>query len=153
MATIDKKFIIYSKNIINDFYKDFDSLNIKNIDSKTILKLKSLTPNLLEKEFITNNNFVNYIKKMKRLLRDEKYKEYTNTEKYILFMLSVDPNFEAFKIHGECDKINEIKFKMILYFGNYDFNLIKIENEFVKNFFTKEELNKLNNEIDKRVFK
>ena len=36
---------------------------------------------------------------------------------YLLFMFSVDPNFEAAKIHGECDRINDAKAKMKMHFG------------------------------------
>ena len=153
MSKIDKQFKIYANEMAKEFYKNFNSFNLKNIGDKKILELKSLAPYLLDEDSKTSNKFINYIKKMKRLIREDKYKKYTDNEKYLLFMFSVDPSLEAFKIYGECDRLDETKAKMGLFFGAYDSKLIKIEQEFIKRFLSKEELNKLNEEIEERVFK
>ena len=68
-------------------------------------------------------------------------------------MFSVDPTLEALKIYGECNTLNQTKLKMGMFFGVYDSNLIKIEKEFIKKFFTEKEKKELTDEIDKRVFR
>jgi hypothetical protein len=153
MLKIDKQFRIYANGIAKEFYKNFNSFNLKNIGDKKILELKSIAPYLLNEEAITSNKFVNYIKSMKKLIKENKYKKYTDNEKYLLFMFSVDPTLEVLKIYGECDKVDQTKLKMGAFLGVYDSKLIKIEKEFIKKFLSKEELNKLNEEIEKRVFK
>lgn len=153
MSKIDNDFKIYAKSISKDFYSRFFCFNLNNIDETKILTLKTVAKNLLEEEFITSDNLINYVKKMRRLIRDDKYKIFSISERYLIFMFSVDPTFEAFKIYGECDRINEAKLKTILYLGAYDLNLIKMEKEFIKKFFTQKEIDEINEEIDKRAFK
>lgn len=153
-VSIDRQFIIYAKKIIIKFYKNFEKLNFENIDDKKILNLKKLAPNLLEEENVTNSKFINYIKKMKRLNNNpEKYNINTEEEKFILFMFSTDPTFEAIKIYGECNHISQTKQKMISFFGIYDSKLIKIEKTFIKNFLSEKEKELINDEIEKRVYK
>ena len=119
----DREFIIYAKKTIIKFYENFEKLTFENTNDKKILNLKNLAPNLLEEE------------------------------KFILFMFSVDPTFEAIKIYGECNHINQLKQKMISFFGLYDSKLITIERNFIKNFFSEKEKEIINDEIEKRVFK
>ena len=134
----DREFIIYAKKTIIKFYENFEKLTFENTNDKKILNLKNLAPNLLEEENITKSKFVNYIKKMKRLNNNtEKYNINTEEEKFILFMFSVDPTFEAIKIYGECNHINQLKQKMISFFGLYDSKLITIEKNLLKTFFLK----------------
>lgn len=150
----DRQFIIYAKKIVIKFYRNFEELNFEFIDNKKILNLKNLASNLLEEENITNSKFVNYIKKMKRLNNNpEKYNINTEEEKFILFMFSADPTFEAIKIYGECNHINQTKQKMISFFGIYDSRLITIERNFIKTFLSEKEKEIINDEIEKRVYK
>ena len=150
---IDKDFIKYAKNIIMIFYEHLDIIDFETLTNDKILKLKELAPNLLEEEFVTKSKFVNYIKKMKRLNRTpEKYNITNDAEKYVLFMFSVDPTFEAIKIYEECNHIADTIEKMKSYFGIYDNNLIKIEKNFIKYFLSQEEKYKFNEEINKRIF-
>ena len=150
----DREFIIYAKKTIIKFYENFEKLTFENTNDKKILNLKNLAPNLLEEENITKSKFVNYIKKMKRLNNNtEKYNINTEEEKFILFMFSVDPTFEAIKIYGECNNINQVKQKMGSFFGLYDSKLITIEKKFIKNFFSEKEKEVINDEIEKRVYK
>ncbi|MBQ2946281.1 MAG: hypothetical protein IJE04_00325 [Bacilli bacterium] len=150
----DKDFIEYSKKIVQEFYKDFKNINFKNVDNEKISILKKNALNLLEQENITSNNFVNYIKKMKRLnINQKKYNVDCIEEKYILFMFSVDPTFEAVKIYGESNHVNDIKRKMKNVFELYDHRLISIEKEFIQYFLSENHKKEINEEIEKRVFK
>jgi len=151
---VDKLFIKYSREVYNVFYTNFNKTKFNILNDKKILELKQIAPNLLEEEAITNSKLVNYVKKMRRLNRNPlKYNVNNNAEKYILFMLSVDPTFEALKIHGETNHINDTKRKMTSFFGAYDSKLIKIEKEFIKLFLSQKEKEEINEEIEKRVFK
>lgn len=149
----NKEFLIYSINMAKIFYKDINESDFQNITDDRILFLKKLAPNLLEKEFTSSNKFINYIKKMKRLVNDpQKYNIENQVEKYILFMFSVDPSFEAIKIYGESNHIEEVKEKMKKYFGIYDTKLINIENYFIKHLLKEEKIKEINEEIERRVF-
>lgn len=153
-SLVDKLFIKHAIEVNAIFYKDFNKVKFKTIDNKKILELKSIAHNLLEEEAITNSKLVNYVKKMRRLNKNpENYNVTNSTEKYILFMLSVDPTFEAIKIYGETNHLNETKRKMCNFFGVYDSKLIKIEKEFIKLFLSQKEKELINEEIEKRVFK
>ena len=145
---ITKEYLEYCNNIIINFYKDIDNLNFDDLNEHKIIELYNMKDYLLEK--MSNYKIINYINKIKRL---EKSNTFNTTEKFILFMFSVDPNFEAFKILGEYNKLNEIKLAMILNFGIYDKNLFTIEKFYIKHFFSKKEKEDINNEIEKRAFK
>lgn len=151
---IDKLFVRHAREVYAIFYKNFSATKFNTLNDNKILKLKGIAPNLLEEEAITNSKLVNYIKKMRRLNKTPlKYNVNTDAEKYILFMLSIDPTFEAIKIYEETNHINEIKLKMTNFFGVYDSKLIKIEKEFIKLFLSEKEKEQINEEIEKRVFK
>lgn len=75
------------------------------------------------------------------------------SEKLLLFMFSVDPNFEAAIISGSEDRTFEIKRKMKEAFGVYDINLIKVERYVIKNFLSKEKRKTIDDEIERRAFK
>ena len=144
-SLVDKLFIKHAREVNAIFYKNFSKTKFNTLDDRKILELKSIAPNLLEEEAVTNSNLVNYVKKMRRLNK--------RPEKYILFMFSVDPTFEALKIYGETNHITEAKRKMCNFFGVYDSKLIKIEKEFIKLFLSEKEKQEINEEIEKRVFK
>ena len=115
---VDKLFIRYAREVNSIFYKNFNKTKFNKLDENKILKLKQIAPNLLEEEAITDSKLVNYVKKMKRLNKNPlKYEVNSDSEKYILFMLSVDPTFEAVKIYGETNHILETKRKMNDFFG------------------------------------
>ena len=145
---ITKEYLEYCNNIIINFYKDIDNLNFNYLSKERIIELYNIKDSLLEK--MSNYKIINYINKIKRL---EKSNIFNNTEKFILFMFSIDPNFEAIKILGEYNKLNEIKLAMILNFGIYDKNLFTIEKFYIKHFFSEKEKEDINNEIEKRAFK
>ena len=73
MINIDKEFKKYANALAKEFYSDFKKFNLKNINEKQIVELKSLAPYLLEEENITSSKFVNYVKKIKRLVKEKKY--------------------------------------------------------------------------------
>lgn len=142
---------------INSFYENLSSTSFKGLDPKRILILKAFSKQL--NEFYNNkdirlNKVGRYVKIMNRVKSNPKgYGITSDAEKYLLFMFSVDPNFEAAKIHGECDRINEAKEKMKMYFGLYDRKLIILENYFIKHFLSEEKRNEINKEIERRAFK
>lgn len=82
--------------------------------------------------------------------------EYATTsiaEKFLLFMFSIDPSFEAAIIHGSENRTIDIKRQIEEKFGIYDINLIKIEKVVIKNFLSETKRNQIYEEIDRRTFK
>lgn len=82
--------------------------------------------------------------------------EYATTslaEKYLLFMFTVDPEFDAAIIYASEDRIKDIKEQMIDKFGVFDQNLVKIEKYVINKLLTEEKRNEINEEIDRRIFK
>lgn len=142
---------------INSFYKNLNGTNFKGLDTKKILTLK-LTSNSLNAFYNNDNIPLNkisrYVKIMNRIKTNPKgYGVSSEAEKFLLFMFSVDPTFEAAKINGECNKEEETKKKMENYFDIYDRRLIILENYFIKHFLSEKKRNEINEEIEKRVFK
>lgn len=142
---------------IDSFYKNLNGTSFKGIDSKKLVALKVISNQL--NSFFNNNNLhfskaSRYVKIMNRIKTNPKgYGVSNEAEKYLLFMFSVDPSFEAAKIQGESNKIDETKEKMENFFGIYDRRLIILENYFIKNFLSEKKRNEIKEEIDKRVFK
>ena len=145
---ITKEYLEYCNNIMINFYKNIDNLNINELNEKKITELYNIKDSLLDKT--SDHKIINYINKIKKLSKNNNF---TETEKFILFMFSVDPNFEATKILGEYNGLNKIKLAMILNFGIYDKNLFTTEKFYIKNFFSEKEKQDINNEIEKRAFK
>ena len=77
----------------------------------------------------------------------------TGAEKLLLYILSVDPELEALLIYNTYNTRKEIKEKLIEKFGVYDPNLAKIETQYVKRFLSADKQNKINKEIERRVYK
>lgn len=142
---------------INSFYENLSGTSFKGVDLKRILILKTISKQL--NEYYNNSNIHlnkvgKYVKIMNKIKTNPKgYGVTSESEKYLLFMFSVDPNFEAAKIHGECDRINDVKTKMRMHFGVYDRKLILLENYFIKHFLSEEKRNEINEEIERRVYK
>ena len=142
---------------MDSFYKNLNGTSFKGLSSKELLNLRA-TSNQLN-AFFNNNNLPfskvgRFVKIMNRIKTNPKgYGVSNEAEKYLLFMFSVDPSFEAAKIHGECNNIEETKQKMKNYFGIYDRRLIILENYFIKYFLSEKKRNEIKEEIEKRVFK
>lgn len=142
---------------IDSFYKNLKGTSFRGLTSKKLLELKAISNQL--NAFYKNNNIPydkvsRYVKIMNRIKTNPKgYGVSSEAEKFLLFMFSVDPTFEAAKIHGECNKIEETKEKMQNYFGIYDRRLIILENYFIKYFLSEEKRNEIQEEIEKRAFK
>lgn len=144
---------------IYDYVKRFyinRSVSFKDITTERIKELKDLslvTSNILNCSK-TSTKTEDYVKLMNSIrLNYRKYGIQSDAEKLILFMFSIDPTFEAAKIAGECNRTDEIKYKMINKFGLYDKNLIKIENFFIKYFLSEKSRKSINDEIERRAFK
>lgn len=151
------KYQINYKVDMESFYEKLGNTSFKGLDSKKILTLKIISKDL--NKFYNNNNLpINIVKKYIKIMNSIKtnpkgYRVNNDAEKYLLFMFSVDPNFEAAKIHGESNNTNETETKMINYFGIYDRKLIILENYFIKNFFNEQKRNEIIEEIERRVHK
>lgn len=145
---ITKEYLEYCNNIMINFYKNIDNLSFNELNEEKITELYNIKDSLLDKT--SDHKIINYINKIKKLSKNNNFNE---TEKFILFMFSVDPNFEATKILGEYNRLNKIKLAMILNFGIYDKNLFTIEKFYIKHFFSEKEKEDINNEIEKRAFK
>ena len=146
-------------NNIYDYVKRFyinRSVSFKDITIERIKELKDLslvTSNILNCSK-TSTKTEDYVKLMNSIrLNYRKYGRQRDAEKLILFMFTIDPTFEAAKIAGECNRTDEIKYKMINKFGLYDKNLIKIENFFIKYFLSEKSRKSINDEIERRAFK
>lgn len=145
------------KSDIQSFYKDLNGTSFKGINKEKLIELLNNSKNL--NRFFNNNNTKiqkhgKYVKIMNKIKTNPKsFGAYTEAEKFLVFMFSVDPNFEAAKIHGAYNTTEEIKLEMEKHFGLYDSKLIIIENFFIKNFLSEKTRNKINEEIEKRAFK
>jgi len=142
---------------VNDFYKNIKNTNFAELNKEKLKELKynsTILYKLLKNPKLPTNKTGKYIKIMNSIKTNPKGFGATNeAEKFIFFMFCIDPSFEAAKIAGECNTIQELKEKMINYFGIFDKRLIKIENLFIKNFLSKKQKTKIQDEIEKRVFK
>ncbi|MBQ9071858.1 MAG: hypothetical protein IJY25_01715 [Bacilli bacterium] len=145
---------------MNEFYSHLNEANFKGVTQKRLLYLKAnslILNKLLHNEHTGLYRNERYTKIMNKLrTRPEEFginMDNRYAETYILFMFAVDPNFEVAIITGECNRIQEIKNKMVEYLGIYDRNLIKIESYYLRTLATEKKRHKINEEIDKRVFK
>jgi len=149
--------------IMNSFY-NVDKVSFKDINFKKLYDIINRSK-YINKIFL-NKNFRAY--KSERYLKimeliHTNYREgnpvkneYATTslaEKLLLFMFSIDPNFEAAIIYGSEDRTFDAKKQIEEKFGVYDINLIKIEKMVIKNFLSETKRNQIYEEIDKRAFK
>lgn len=81
------------------------------------------------------------------------YATKSQEEKFLLFMFSIDPNFEIAIIHASEDRTYDIKTKIREKFGVYDPYLIRIEKAVIKSLLSNEKKNEIYEEIEKRAFK
>lgn len=149
------------------FYKDLD-VNFMEIDLKKLLELK-VKAKKLNNFFKHPDNPENVVQRYGRIMQmiHTSYNAnknninelancaITNTgaEKLLLYMLSIDPELESLIIYNSYNTRQEIKDKMLLKFGIYDPNLAKIETQYVKRFLSSDKQNKINEEIERRVYK
>ena len=131
---------------VDAFYKDLNEFNIQNLNALKIAKLKAKS-NSLNKLF-NNVNYANgkkyrYSKLMNEIRVNPKKHDILNpTDKFLLFMFSVDPNFEIATTFDSLN-IDEAKKEIKNIFGIYDKNLLKIELLYVRNFVSKQTYEKL----------
>ena len=142
---------------INDFYKNLKNTNFNELNQEKLEELKNNAnnlPKLLKNPQLPSTKIGKYVKIMNSIKTNPKGFGVNNeAEKFIFFMFSVDPTFEAVKIYGESNKTDKVKEKMEKYFGVFDKRLIIVEKFFVKNFLSEKKRNEINEEIDKRAFK
>lgn len=155
-------FINYEK-ILNTFYRNC-TINNNDISKEKIDQIieKSKDINMLYNyEHYKPTKLRRYIKIMETIHSNyregiptkSKFSSTSITEKLLLFMFSVDPDFEAFIIHSSEDTIREIQNKIEYKFGIYDKNLVKIERFFIKYFMSQKKQQDIFEEVDKRAFK
>ena len=144
----------YSEEKVN--FKDIDIFKLRDIinRAKKINKLYLNTDfkkNLGERYLIImeliNSNY------RRNMPINNQYAAGSIVEKYLLFMFSVDPNFEAAIICGSEDRIYDIKRLIREKLGVYDPTLIKIENYVIKKFLSEKKRNEIQEEIERRAFK
>lgn len=155
-------------NIFEKFYEntvtDFNDIDFKNL-IQIIRKAKKLN-NFFRNNNMPNMNIIRRYAKIMELIYNNQNKDNNNinnfskyartnsvSEKLLLYMLSIDPNFEALIIFESCNTTKEIKKNIELKFGVYDPNLIKIEKHYLKRFAGNIKKEQMNEEIEKRVFK
>lgn len=150
------------KIYLEEFYRNLNRSDFKSISVKKILELKAYSKQL-NKEFDDPKSEVlktlRYLKIIDRLKLSHKQFNLSDdiktrcAERYLLFMFSVDPSFEAAVIFGQCDTIKEIKKEMIKTLGIYDLNLVHIENFYLKNFASEKKKEEIRNKIKIKEFK
>ncbi len=141
-----------AKSEILAFYKELN-VNDGVLTAKDIIKLRksalSLVP-ILNREKLP---FIyNYISVMNRIKTNPKgYGITKSIEKYILFMLTVDPNFDAYIINETSNKKEEIYEKLINRFGLYDPLLIKVEKFYIDFFLGNTKKDQLKEKIASKI--
>ena len=148
---------------MRSFY-DVNRIDISNIDNiklqKIIKQAKKINQMFLNKQFRKNKD-ERYLRIME--LIHSNYRENipvnnefattSQAEKFLLFMFSIDQNFEIAIIHASEDRINDIKIKIREKFGVYDPCLVQIEKAVIKRLLSKEKQTEIYEEIEKRAFK
>jgi len=148
---------------MQSFY-NVDKINLKNIDDNKLLNLinqsKRINKLYLDETFrsckserylrimeLINSNY------RRNIPVNNHYATTSQEEKFLLFMFSIDPNFEIAIIHGSEDRTYDIRAKIREKFGVYDPYLIRIENAVIKKLLSNEKKNEIYEEIEKRTFK
>ena len=130
-----------------DFYRYFDLNTFNDITMEEVERLKSYIEVINSKRIIADSdNYFNsrmYTKLMNHIKRNlTLYNITSKSQMYILFMLCIDPDFSALYPDQGPITIPNLKYNMILKFGVFDLNLIKMENWFVKKFYSDENTNR-----------
>lgn len=152
-----------AKNILNSFYNSA-KVNFNNIDenklNEIIIRAKEFNKMFKNKNFryLKSDRYLRLMEIINSNYRENnpvknKFATTSLSEKFLLFMFSVDPEFDAAIIYGSEDRIKNIKEKMLEKFGVFDENLVRIEKYAIKKLLSKEKQNEINEEIDRRAFK
>ena len=143
---------------IKAFYKYLKVEEFDNLEKTRVEYLRDLGYSIFVEKI--NNKYIDlpFFKKYTKLMNNLKMTPYlfgltSNAEMYLLFMFSVDPNFNCLLISSEVNKIKELRSKMEKEFGVFDLNLIRIENVYLKKIMDKKEKEIIEEEIDRRSFK
>jgi len=155
--------MIINTNNLKAFYNNLD-LNKEDISLDKLNSIKERAiqfNNLYNSIYFKRNRAERYIRIMElinsncsnKYIINSKFYTSSNTEKLILFMYSVDPNFEATIIYGVENNTKSIREKITQKFGIYDPNLIKIEKFVITNFLNQKQKDEINEEIENRIFK
>jgi len=139
----------------NSFYKNFKDADFREITGRKLIELKCFSKqfnnywrNNLEEDI--RYKYITIMNKIKTA--PFKYRATNEAEKFILFMYSVDPTFELFKIWGEYNTLEEIKENVLNKIGIYDKNLYLIEKLFIKNFLSADKQKEIYEEINDRIY-
>ena len=148
---------------MKSFY-DVNRIDVSNIDNVKLQKIieqsKRINKMFLNNKFMKNKN-ERYLRIMElihgsyreNIPVNNEFATTSQAEKFLLFMFSIDPNFEIAIIHASEDRINDIKIRIREKFGVYDPCLVKIEKIVIKRLLTKEKQTEIYDEIEKRAFK
>jgi len=148
---------------LNNFYKGL-KVNFNNITEEKIneLKEKAETLNYFFNNKDTDLNRTDKYIKISELIHtnysptrktNSPYSTQTTAEKVLLLMFSVDPDFKAIFIHLTENKISEIKEKVTEILGLYDPNLVKIQNYYIKHFFSEKNKKEFDEKVEKSVYR
>lgn len=163
----DFEYGIFYKDILASFYKDISEDSFKDVTLDEIEELKERASILTEKHFNNKNlgetKVYRYCKIMERLHSNCRrrnsnnmpfeFDTHTDGEKYLLFMLIVDPKCEALEIYLTENNKKTIKKKITDLIGIYDPWLIRIENYYIKNLMSKVEKHKYKTKINDKIYK
>lgn len=148
---------------MKSFY-NIDKIDISNIDNvkfqKIIEQAKKINKMFLNKQ-LREDKDERYLRIMEiihgsyreNIPVNNEFATTSQAEKFLLFMFSIDPNFEIAIIYASENRINDVKIKMREKFGVYDPYLIKIEKAVIKKLLSKEQQTIIYEEIEKRAFK
>ena len=155
MAYINRT-VMYSKEILDYFYKNLDDTNFTEINEEDIKRIFNKTKYI--RDYFEDNKkdtkafkYLDIAKKITKL--PKAFDIYSDAQKYIALVLIIDPNCELYVQCGICNKINELKAFMTYKFGIYDEKLIKVEKLYVKNLLDKEKKKELDEIIEINAFK
>lgn len=147
----DNFFDININSEIKSFYSKFDKNDFNKINYLRIIKLQKASIELNQyynNDSITIKRTIKYIKLMNNIkINPSLYGAKNKAEEYILFMFSVDPEFDAYIIQKTSNTKKEIESKMKKQFGVFDIRLFLIEKYFIKYFATK----KFKEEVNQKV--
>ena len=142
------------KRILTNFYLGIEQINFENIDEASINNILNKAKAL--NEFYTKENFKHtkiekYFKIIEIVNSGYTSSFYTNSaqEKFLLFLYSIDPEFDTLVIYGSEKDSKNIEKQMIKKFGLYDENIIVLENMILKNVLTNQKKEEINLKIKK----
>lgn len=125
----------------NAFYGNIDNVNFNKISNERLIELQEIAENmrLIQESQKHIDRLTNYFNTMACLRLGYKKTGYSWEEKYLILILTIDPDLDAFVISEALNQEYKIERAMRKEMGFYDKNLIKIEKKYVKAFSSKEE--------------